>query len=358
MSKSKAVGLDPGTMFFQVAEMNDSMVKVKNTRNAFVELIKNDDIEDTLKTNNWQYIKDGDNYYVIGDDCIKVANIFPGKIEVRRPMADGILNKNEDKKLVILAELIRSSIGEAPDDNSWVCTCVSSESVDSSADSTFHRNRLTALFTRLGWKVKIIEEAHAVILSERPTITEEDGTVVPYSGIGVSFGAGRVNALMAYKGLPVIGMSVAKSGDWIDQQVAEQTGMAISQVISTKEKKLDFTNIDENDDIIFALDAYYDAMIQYVFKLFGKKFQEVKSQFTQPLDIVVAGGTSMPKGFCKKLEKIVRGLQLPFKIKEVRHAKSPRNAVAEGLLMQALITQKKESQNPTRAQDPLDGLLS
>lgn len=358
MSKSKAVGLDPGTMFFQVAEMNDGIVKVKNTRNAFVELIKNDDIEDTLKTNNWQYIKDGDNYYVIGDDCIKVANIFPGKIEVRRPMADGILNKNEDKKLVILAELIRSSIGEAPDDNSWVCTCVSSESVDSSADSTFHRNRLTALFTRLGWKVKIIEEAHAVILSERPTITEEDGTVVPYSGIGVSFGAGRVNALMAYKGLPVIGMSVAKSGDWIDQQVAEQTGMAISQVISTKEKKLDFTNIDENDDIIFALDAYYDAMIQYVFKLFGKKFQEVKSQFTQPLDIVVAGGTSMPKGFCKKLEKIVRGLQLPFKIKEVRHAKSPRNAVAEGLLMQALITQKKESQNPTRAQDPLDGLLS
>jgi hypothetical protein len=148
-------------------------------------------------------------------------------------MADGVLNKNEDKKLVVLAELIRASIGQAPDENSWVCTCVSSESVDNSADSTFHRNRLTALFTRLGWKVKIIEEAHAVILSERPTIIEEDGTVVPYSGIGVSFGAGRANCLLAYKGLPVIGMSVARSGDWIDTQVAEQTGTAISQIISS-----------------------------------------------------------------------------------------------------------------------------
>lgn len=341
---SRTIACDPGTMFFQVAEMEGGNVKVRNTRNAFVELQKTDDIEEVLKSNSWQYVKDGENYYVIGDDCIKVANIFPGKVEVRRPMADGVLNKNEDKKLVVLAEIVKASIGQAPDDKSWVCTCVSSESVDGSLDSTFHKNRLTALFTRLGWKVKIIEEAHAVVLAERPTIVEEDGTITPYSGIGISFGAGRVNCLLAYKGLPVLGMSVARSGDWIDKQVSEQTGVAISQVISAKEKKLDFNKLDDSDDVVFALNAYYDVMIEYVFKHFGNKFQEVKSQFTQPLDIVVAGGTSMPKGFCKKLEKIVRGLQLPFQIKEVKHAKNPRNAVVEGLLMQAILTQKKEGQ--------------
>jgi len=342
---SRVIGCDPGTMFFQVAEMVDGIVKVKNTRNAFVELPKGDDVEDVLRGNNWQFVKDNDTYYVVGDDCIKVANIFPGKVEVRRPMADGVLNKNEDKKLVVLAEIIKASVGQAPDDASWVCICVSSESVDSSVDSSFHKNRLSALFERLGWNVKVIEEGHAVVLSERPTITEEDGTVVPYSGIGVSFGAGRVKCLLAYKGLPVIGMSVARSGDWIDKQVSDQTGVAISQVISAKEKKLDFTNLDENDDIVFALDTYYDAMIEHVFKHFGKKFQEVKSQFTQPLDIIVAGGTSMPKGFCEKLDKIVRGMNLPFAIKDVRLAKSPRNAVVEGLLTQAMITQKKENAN-------------
>ncbi len=354
MSSNKAVGCDLGTMFLQVAEMDGESVRVKNTRNAFVELPKTEGVEDLLKSNNWQYVKDGDNYFVVGDDCIKVANIFPGKIEVRRPMADGVLNKNEDKKLTVLAELIKASVGQAPDDKSWVCTCVSSDSVDGSSDSTFHKNRIQALFTRLGWKVKVIEEAHAVVLAERPTIVEEDGTVVPYSGIGVSFGAGRVNCLLAYKGLPVIGMSVARSGDWIDKQVSDQTGVAISQVINAKEKKLDFNNLDDNDDVIFALNAYYDAMIEYVFRHFGKKFQEVKSQFGQPLDIIVAGGTSMPKGFCQKLEKIVRGLDLPFQIKEVRHAKSPRNTVAEGLLTQAIITQKKEPQS----QVSLDKILT
>ena len=60
----------------------------------------------------------------------------------------------------------------------------------------------------------------------------------------------------------------------------------------------------------------------------------------------------MPKGFCEKLEKIVRGLQLPFQIKEVKHAKSPRNAVVEGLLTQAILTQKKE------ASDALDKILT
>lgn len=356
MSKSRVVGYDPGTMFFQVAELIDDKVVVKNTRNAFVELPQSLDIEEVLKSNNWQYIKDGENYYVVGDDCLKIANIFPGKVEVRRPMADGVLNKNEDKKLVVLAELVRSSIGNAPDKNSWVCICVSSESIDGAVDSTFHKNRLTALFTRLGWKVKVIEEAHAVILSERPTVVEEDGTVVPYSGIGLSFGAGKANCMLAYKGLPVIGISVSRSGDWIDKQVSDQTGVAISQVISAKEKKLDFDQIDDSDDVIFALDAYYDAMIEYVFKHFARKFQEVKSQFNQPLDIVVAGGTSMPKGFCNKLEKIVRELDLPFEIKEIRHAKSPRNAVAEGLLTQAIISQKKDLQKSS--QDDIDNILT
>jgi hypothetical protein len=46
MGKSRAVSVDVGTMFFQVAEMADDKIKVKNTRNAFVELPPNDDIED------------------------------------------------------------------------------------------------------------------------------------------------------------------------------------------------------------------------------------------------------------------------------------------------------------------------
>jgi len=336
---SRVVSLDPGTMFFHSAE-KDGDLKIKTIRNAFVELDDTDDIEETLHRNGWQYLQDGGKYYVIGDDAMKVANIFPGKVEVRRPMSDGVLNKNEDKKLVVLAKMIESAIGQAPDDKSWCCLCVSSESVDGSQDSIFHRNRLEALVARLGWNVKIIEEAHAVILSARPSMKEGDEEI-PYSGIGVSLGAGRTNCVLSYRGLPVIGMSVSRGGDYIDKQVSDQTGAPISQVISIKEKKLDFGNIDFDDDVLFALDAYYEQMIRYVFGHFSKKFMKEKSRFEAPMEIVVAGGTSMPPGFCKKLEKVVKTLDLPFSIRGVRHANNPRTAIVEGLYIQAQIAKKK-----------------
>ena len=337
---ARALGCDVGTMFFQVAEKDGEDLSFKVVRNAFVELPASEDAEDILSRNGWQYVKDGNSYYVIGDDAMQVANIFPGKAEVRRPLQDGVLNKNEDKKLLVLAEIIRQAVGEGDGENSWVCTCVSSASVDGSADSVFHRQRLEALFKRLGWNVKILEEGHAVILAERPVVVE-DGKEIAYSGIGVSFGAGRANCVLAYRGLPVIGMSVARSGDWVDKMVSEQTGVPLAQVVATKEKKLDFENIDFDDDVQFALDAYYDQLIRYVFTHFGKKFSSEKSQFNAPLDIVVAGGTSMPNGFTKKVEKVVKGLDLPFEIKEVRGATSPRTAVVEGLYASAVVAQKK-----------------
>jgi len=337
---SRVVSLDLGTMFFHSAEKEGDELKFKTIRNCFVELHETDDIEETLKRNNWQYIEDDGKYYVIGDDAMKVANIFPGKVEVRRPMSDGVLNKNEDKKLVVLAEMIRSSIGEAPDDKSWCCICVSSESVDGSMDSVFHKNRIEAMVARLGWNVKVIEEGHAVVTAAKPVMYEEGGEV-PYSGIGISLGGGRANCVLSYRGLQIIGMSVVNCGDYIDRKVSEQTGVPISQVISIKEKKLDFENLDFDDDVIFALDAYYEQMIRYVFGHFAKKFQKEKSNFESPMDIVVAGGTSMPNGFCKKLEKVIRGLDLPFNIKEVRHAENPRTTVVEGLYIQSQLAKKK-----------------
>jgi hypothetical protein len=338
---SRAIGWDPGTMFFQVAERDGDDISVNIIRNSFVEIEATEEIEQVLAQNNWQYISDGKKFYIFGEDSLKVAKMFPGKIELRRPMQDGVLNKGEDKKMMVMTKMLEDLIGKAPDDNSAVCFCVSSESIDNDIDNTFHKARLEGMAKRLGYNVKIIEEGHAVVLAERPVLIEKDGSQSPYSGLGISCGAGKVNCVLAYKGMPVIGMSATRSGDYIDQKVADQTDTPIAQVTSIKENKLDFNNIDYDDDVIFALDAYYTNMIEYVFKNFAKKFAQVKSEFDAPLDIVLAGGTSMPKGFAKKVESVVRDLDLPFQIKNVIHSKDPRNSVVKGCLTQAIISQKK-----------------
>ena len=351
----KAISADTGTMFFQVAELNENKKTIiKTIRNSFVELEDSEDVEQVLQQNKWKYVKDGDKYYVIGEDSLVVAKMFPGRVELRRPMQDGVLNKGEQKKMLVMAEIIEKAVGQAPDDDSLVCICVSSPSADGSPDSTFHRARLEGMFSRLGWHVKVIDEALAVILSEKPTIIEEDGTESPFSGIAISLGAGRANCVLAYKGLQIIGFSVARCGDFIDSKVADQTDTPISQVTSKKEKKLNFDNIDYDDDVLYALDAYYTSVIEYIFKIFSDKFAEVKSQFETPLDIVIAGGTSMPNGFEKKVQKVISKLNLPFQIKEVRKSKDPRNAVVKGLLTQAIISQKRLGQNKEKKTNDKD----
>ena len=84
-----------------------------------------------------------------------------------------------------------------------------------------------------------------------------------------------------------------------------------------------------------------ENLISYVFQHFSRKFNEVKSQFDSPIPIVVAGGTSMPSGFGKKIKSVISTLDLPFEIKEIKRAASPRNAVVTGCLIQAILTQKK-----------------
>ncbi|NJL70434.1 MAG: hypothetical protein HC888_01890 [Candidatus Competibacteraceae bacterium] len=339
----RAVGVDPGTMFFQVAEREpDGTISTKSTRNAFVELEASADVEDILNSNKWQFIKDGNNFYVIGEDAMKVANILPGKVELRRPLQDGVLNSGEEKKILILQQLAKGGLGEpSKDGKNIVCFCVSSLSADGSVDSASHKARLMGLFKSLGWTPYVIDEAYAVVLSENPKIIE-DGIEIPLSGIGLSCGAGRTNIVLSYKGLQLIGASCARGGDWIDKKVHESTDKPLSVITRAKETRLDFGNIDFDDDIIFALDVYYGEMIKFVFSKFSHAFKQLEKESIQsPIPVIIAGGTSMPKGFCKKVEEVVKELDLPFEISEIRHAAEPRDAVVKGCMTQAIRVKKK-----------------
>jgi len=339
---SRAIGFDPGTAFLQVAEKNNNgEIEFKTIRNSFIELPETEDIEQVLRQNKWQYVTDGKHYYVIGDDSLKIARLFP-EVEIRRPMQNGVLNKGEDKKMLIMASIIEEAIGKTEGERDVVCYCVSSPVIDlGDFDNVFHKNRIEGMIKRLGFIPKCVEEAFGIILSERPVVCLEDGQEIPYSGIAISFGAGRTNVVLAYRGLQVLGMSCNRGGDFIDNKVAEQTNSPISKIIYTKENKLNFNSLDDDDDIVFALSVYYTHLIEYVLKNFSKKFSEVRSEFDAPLPIIIAGGTAMPRGFRDKVESVVRKLDLNFEIGSISVSADPRNAVVKGLLTQAIISQKK-----------------
>ncbi|KKL28653.1 hypothetical protein LCGC14_2372990 [marine sediment metagenome] len=75
--------------------------------------------------------------------------------------------------MLIMASLIENLIGKAEFEDSVVCYCVSSPSIDTKSDNVFHKNRLDGMIKRLGYKTKCIDEAMGILLSERPSIKNE-----------------------------------------------------------------------------------------------------------------------------------------------------------------------------------------
>ena len=89
-----------------------------------------------------------------------------------------------------------------------------------------------------------------------------------------------------------------------------------------------------------ALALYYKALIEHALDQVAARFEAIKSQFSLPkaIPMVVSGGTSKAGNFLEFFQKVWAKKQrrFPVQISEVRQAKDPLNAVALGLLVQAL----------------------
>ena len=89
-----------------------------------------------------------------------------------------------------------------------------------------------------------------------------------------------------------------------------------------------------------ALTVYYKTLIEYTLDAITAQFARVRGQFAvpRPIPIVIAGGTSLAGGFVEFFNAVLetRRKRLPFEVSEVRHAKDPLGAIAQGLLLQAM----------------------
>ncbi len=357
--------LDIGTMFLVKGEMEsiDSDPSFALERNVFLQAASGEDTEDILKENNWSYAKYEDKYYLLGEEAIKIKNmltidskddgqgIVATKIgDLRRPMKDGLLNTAEEKlSVAIIQRLISGLLGKPSTPGEVLCFCVPGNPIDKSVKVIFHQTMLTGFLSNLGYTVDCIPEALAIIFSESPSAEDPDepGSEAPFSGISFSCGAGMMNCCFAWKKMPLINFSVARSGDWIDQQAAQTTGISVPAMTRYKEQHLDLNNIDYADMRQASLDIFYQNMIEYALSNFAEKFNALDKQIDSPLEIVVAGGTASVPGFLDKFKTVLASQELPFKVKEVRMAENPLYSVSNGCLIKALSIEKKRTKKDT-----------
>jgi hypothetical protein len=134
------------------------------------------------------------------------------------------------------------------------------------------------------------------------------------------------------------GMIVHNCGDWIDLGAAKSIGSTASRICAIKEKGIDLNAPVGREQE--ALTFYYKNLIEYAIDQIALQFASVQGRFTlpKPIPIVVSGGTSKAGGFLDLFKGVFdrKRKRFPIEVSEIRAASDPLNAVANGLLIQAM----------------------
>lgn len=320
-----AKGLDVGTMNIVAASREGDETVFTQQRNSFVEVEYSDMAEQIFSRSQVLHIRRDDKVFVVGDDALNFANIF--NEETRRPMENGILSSGEKSAIPMMKLIIEQVAGEPAKRNESLFYSVPADPIDSDLTTLYHQKTLDAFLTDMGYDTEPINEGMAVIYSE---LADSN-----FTGLGISFGAGMTNICLAYYAVPVMTFSIARGGDWIDEQTARATGRSVDKVTSIKEDdfKLDFRS--DVGGVEGALAIYYENLIEYVIENIAREVDEEEIEEGLDVPVVVTGGTSSPPGFEELLEERLSSANIPFSISGVSQARAPLYSVARGALVAA-----------------------
>ncbi len=327
-------GVDIGTMFVKCARKEEDKISFHSQRNAFFEVEHTDFTRKILDNSRVKYILKENKLYVVGGEALQFANMF--NKETRRPLSRGVISPTEKEALSMVELLIKSVVGEPNCKEEIVYFSVPGEPLDADFNVVYHIKMIEGFLRTLGYTPKPLNEGHAIILSE---LAEED-----FTGIGLSFGGGMVNVCLSFMSVPIFKFSVAKAGDWIDQQVSMAVNETASRVSAIKESSLDLSKEGTMSKIESALSIYYSHLIEYVIESIKQEFARARRlpRITKPISIILAGGTSLPKGFSDRFKQILDQLKLPVPIGSVRMASQPLRSVSKGALVAASADESKK----------------
>ncbi len=327
------VGLDIGTMnIVSARRTKKGTVVTHRIRDAFLDV--DADAEKSLRISKASYGKlDEDTLVIIGDSALNMANLF--KREARRPLSRGVISAGELDAQRILAMLIHQVMcegGEIPEGDGEHCyySVPASPIDDLEQDVVYHTEIFRKILSELKYTPHPMNESMGIIYSQ----CESES----FSGLAVSFGAGMCNIALAFQTVKGLDFSVARGGDWVDLHSAKATGKTASQMCAIKEKGVDLTKPEGREQEAIVL--YIRALIRYCLENIAVQFKKVQNSVSlpEPIPFVVSGGTSLATGFLEVFKDEYAQINrkgFPIEISDIRMAKNPMTAVAEGMLVLA-----------------------
>jgi len=326
VSGGNPVGLDVGTSKVVSARKKGKGVDTAMELNAFIPVAYSRFTENILGQNDISYYREGDELIIYGTATERFANMF--NTDIRRPMADGVLNPREKEAMGVLEAIIQGLLPRAKAQGEILAFSVPAMDGKTS-ELTYHEGTLRRYFESLGYKAVAINEGLAVIFSE---LEDEN-----FTGIGISCGGGMCNVALAFLSIPSIMFSITKGGDTIDASAGAVLNEHAFRVKVLKEEGLDLSK-SPKDKFEKALHIYYEDLVETLVDALRRSLSTAEKlpKTDRPLPIVLSGGTAKPKGFKDLFERTLKARSLPIEISGVRMASDPQTATARGALIAAM----------------------
>lgn len=327
---SKGVGLDIGTNMLVAATFDEEGNPVfKMQRDAFYRIVPKSEvnrnsIRRALENRKFNFIEDTTgSFIVVGEEALETA-IERNDI-AKRPLRRGVISPKEKDSLPMLKLLIENIIGRAEKGTPLVYS-VPAKPIDGEFDIVYHTEMMGLYLGQMGYVAQPINESFAIALSE---LLDEGLT-----GICLSFGAGMVNCGVIHQGDSLVEFSMTKGGDYIDQAVGHALDISPSLVQLEKESGVDL--FDPKSKIMEAVSVYYNSVIKYALENITFELGNRKKDlpiFREKVIMVVSGGLTLAQGFEKRVMSVLKTIDFPINVDEVRRAASPMTAVANGCLL-------------------------
>ena len=328
------IGYDAGTYNAIVCKRDtDGNFVYKKEINAFIELpLENRFVFNMMRQAGVPLIERGEVAYALGEAAVNMAYTLQ-TLELKRPMKDGCVNPKERDAFQIMSIMAHSLIDPVEKDGDALYYSVPANAINSETDADYHSKVLESIFKsyesdeRHKVAPKAINEALAVVYAEL--------SKKAFTGVGLSFGAGMINVCYAMYGNPIFQFAIVNSGDWIDKQAAKATSESTT-FINKEKTKIDLLAQPQNL-VERAIQTQYRLMIEKTVNgikegLAAAK-QSVKSEY--PVDFVVAGGTSLVKGFTEVFSETLKQASLTIPVGDVIQPAEPLYCVAKGCLLAA-----------------------
>jgi len=325
-------GLDVGTSYIVLASQNNQEIQYKDFRDAFYIIKPTTPVATKMIEKGLSgkvFIKDSDNSFILlGKDAIEKA--IERNDSAKRPMYKGVVSSKEKEAKKVLAFILKEVVGKASESGEKLIFCKPAQPVDQEDDDFdvgYHEDVVKTILAEQGYDARAINEAEALCYAG---LEDSD-----YTGIGVSCGAGMTNVCVMLNGEPTVTFSTTKSGDWIDRMVSVAVGEPDSVVQAEKEQGVYKIGESNDSPVLQAVCSYYERLIDYTTKYLSVTLSNHKSlpKFKEPLKVVIAGGTSLAKGYVETFHQKLIENNFPVPIKEVVHADDPLRAVAKGCLI-------------------------